>query len=238
MPVVEDDYFDQFVEEEEVIYVNDGLQMSRDKDGYFYDHMEYGESNVELPMVSSKKDLAKMIYAAENLPHHYKEYLSLGEVICKSIPFKDYFYFIFWFVTKNVDDYSFRSIKSSIEELSCSTSQSKGEEKRTKSEDSLEPSTHGFFEKLFGFSWKRDQRICRIHEDDESPNPPSKWDKEGPCTTKDPIVQHLVVGNVEGEMNPNFFVADFKISAEDMGQIDDGETYFVSDPKDKHDSYL
>ena len=37
-------------------------------------------------------------------------------------------------------------------ELSCSTSQSKGEEKRTKSEDSLEPSTHGFFEKLFGFS--------------------------------------------------------------------------------------
>ena len=33
VPVVEDDEFDQFVEEEEVIYVNDGLQMSRDKDG-------------------------------------------------------------------------------------------------------------------------------------------------------------------------------------------------------------
>ena len=41
VPVVEDDDFDQFVEEQEVIYVNDGLKMSRDKDGYFCDHMEY-----------------------------------------------------------------------------------------------------------------------------------------------------------------------------------------------------
>ena len=56
-------------------------------------------------------------------------------------------------------------------ELSCSTSQSKGEEKRTKSEDSLEPSPHGFFEKLFGFSPNIDQPICRNHEDDESTNP-------------------------------------------------------------------
>ena len=39
VPVVEDDYFDQFVEGEKLIYVNDGLQMSRDKDGYFYYHM-------------------------------------------------------------------------------------------------------------------------------------------------------------------------------------------------------
>ena len=61
----------------------------------------------------------------------------------------------------------------SIMELSCSTSQSKGEEKRTKSEDSLELYAHGLFEKLFGFSQKRDQCICRIHEYDESPNPPS-----------------------------------------------------------------
>ena len=35
-------------------------------------------------MANPKKDLAKMIDAAENLPHHYKEYLALGEVICKS----------------------------------------------------------------------------------------------------------------------------------------------------------
>ena len=55
----------------------------------------------------------------------------------------------------------------SRKELICSTSQSKGEEKRTKSEDSLEPSAHGFFEKLFGFSEKRDQHICSIHEDNE-----------------------------------------------------------------------
>ena len=41
VPVVEDGDFDQFVEEEEVIYVNDGLQISRYKDGYFCDYMEY-----------------------------------------------------------------------------------------------------------------------------------------------------------------------------------------------------
>ena len=41
VPLVEDDEFDQFVEEEEVIYVNDGFKISRVRDGYFYDHMEY-----------------------------------------------------------------------------------------------------------------------------------------------------------------------------------------------------
>ena len=41
-------------------------------------------------MANPKKDLAKMIDASENLPHHYKEYLALGENICKFIPFKDY----------------------------------------------------------------------------------------------------------------------------------------------------
>ena len=39
VPVVEDNDFDRFVEEEEVIYVNDGLKISRYKDGYFYYHM-------------------------------------------------------------------------------------------------------------------------------------------------------------------------------------------------------
>ena len=47
----------------------------------------------------------------------------------------------------------------SRKEIICFTSQSKGEEKRTKSEDSLEPFAHGFFDKLFGFSPKRDQPI-------------------------------------------------------------------------------
>ena len=39
-------------------------------------------------------------------------------------------------------------------------------------------------------------------------------------------------------MTPNFFVVDFKISVEEMGQIYDSYKYFGSDPKDKHDSYL
>ena len=91
---------------------------------------------------------------------------------------------------------SLNTKKPSRNELICSISQSKGEEKRTKSEDSLEPSAHGFFEKLFGFSQKRDQHICRIHEDDESPNPPSEGDEEAPCATKDSIVHHLVASTM------------------------------------------
>ena len=77
-----------------MIYVNYGFQISRDKDGYFYDHMEYEEINLELPKANPKKDLAKMIDARENFPHHYEEYLALGEKICKFIPLKDYFYLI------------------------------------------------------------------------------------------------------------------------------------------------
>ena len=46
---------------------------------------------------------------------------------------------------------SLKTNNPSTKELSCSSSQSKGEEKRTKSEDSLEPFVHGFFERLFGF---------------------------------------------------------------------------------------
>ena len=33
VPIVEDGNFDQFVEEEELIYVNYGFKISRDKDG-------------------------------------------------------------------------------------------------------------------------------------------------------------------------------------------------------------
>ena len=90
----------------------------------------------------------------------------------------------------------FNTNNPSRKELICSTSQSKGEEKRTKSEDSLEPSVHGFFERLFGFSPKRDKPIYSIHEDDKSENPSSEGYGEYPCRTKDLTVQHLVVGNV------------------------------------------
>ena len=39
-------------------------------------------------MGNPKKDLAKPMDAIEKLPHHYEEYLALGEEIRKSIPFK------------------------------------------------------------------------------------------------------------------------------------------------------
>ena len=55
-------------------------------------------------MDNPQKDLAKMIDAAKKFPHHYKEYLALGEDICTSIPFKEYFYCRFGFEPKNVDD--------------------------------------------------------------------------------------------------------------------------------------
>ena len=43
---------------------------------------------------------------------------------------------------------------------------------------------------------------------------------------------------MDGEMTPNLFLVNFKISAEDMENNYDGDTYFVSDPKEKHNSYL
>ena len=58
--MIEED-FDQFVEEECVIYVNDGLKMLRDQDGYFCENQEYEEKMVEPPMDNPKKDLEKMI---------------------------------------------------------------------------------------------------------------------------------------------------------------------------------
>ena len=119
------------IEEEEVIYVSDGLKMSRDHDVYFCEN-EYEYIFFEPPMANPKKDLAKMIYASENLPHHYKEYLALGEKICKFIPFKDYFYFRFVFDPKDVDENSFNASKSSIEEPSCSNYVSKEEERKSK----------------------------------------------------------------------------------------------------------
>ena len=108
------EYFDQFVEEEDVIYVNDGLKMLRYQYDYFCENEEYEDRMVEPIMANPKKDLAKMIDASENLPHHYKEYLALGENICKFIPFKDYFYLRFGFDPKDVDENSFNSSNSSV----------------------------------------------------------------------------------------------------------------------------
>ena len=44
--------------------------------------MKYEEINLELPMANPKKDLAKMIDAAENLPHQQKvSFLVLSKII-------------------------------------------------------------------------------------------------------------------------------------------------------------
>ena len=75
----------------------------------------------------------------------------MGEDICKSIPFKDYFYFKFLFEPKNLDDYSFKRNKSSIEEPSCSASLSNEEEEGTKSEESSNPSACSIIMRFFGF---------------------------------------------------------------------------------------
>ena len=55
VPIIEDD-FDQY-EEEEVIYVDDGLEMSRNEDGYFCGYMDYKYSRFEPPISIAKKDL-------------------------------------------------------------------------------------------------------------------------------------------------------------------------------------
>ena len=86
-------------------------------------------------MANPMKYLAKMIDAIENFPHHYKAYPSLGEEICKSIPF-EYFNCRFGFKPNNVYDYSFKRNKSSIKEPCWSTSRSNEEEEGTKSEES------------------------------------------------------------------------------------------------------
>ena len=151
--------FDLFFEEEEVIYVNDGLQRSRDQDGYFSENEEYEYRMVKPPMANPNKDLAKMIDASENLPHHYKEYLPLGENICKFIPFKDYFYFIFGFDPKDVDEHSLNGRKSSVEEPSCSNYVSKEEERKSKREDASKTFVGPSIMRLFGFSFSRSSKI-------------------------------------------------------------------------------
>ena len=86
----------------------------------FCEYEEYEYIMVEPPMANPKKDLAKMIDASGNFPNHYKEYLALGEKICKFIPFKDYCYFRFGFEPKDVDENYFNGRKSFVEELICS----------------------------------------------------------------------------------------------------------------------
>ena len=137
---------------------------------------------VEPPMDNPKKDLAKTIDASENLPHHQKEYLALGEKICKFIPFKDYFYFRFGFEPKDVDENYLKSSKSSIEEPSFSTSLSNEEEKGTKNKDSSNPSTSSSIMRFFGFSSRRVSKSCDLSttRDGESSSYLKEYE-ENPC---------------------------------------------------------
>ena len=146
------------IEAEGVIYVNDGLKMSRDHDVYFCENEEYEYRMVEPSMANPKKDLEKMIDASENLPQHYKEYLALGENICKFIPFKDYFYLRFGFDPKDVDENSFNAIKSSVEEPIFSNYVSKEEERKSKREDASKTYVGQSIMRLFGFNFSRSSK--------------------------------------------------------------------------------
>ena len=89
-----------------------------------YDEDYYPSDGEEIRSYSLivKKDLAKMMEACENMPCCYKEYLALGKKICVEISFKEYIYLQYRIWPKDVDENSFKSIKLSIEEPSCSNS--------------------------------------------------------------------------------------------------------------------
>ena len=92
-------------------------------------------------MPNLRKDLAKIIDAIENFPHHYEEYIAMEKHICKSIPFKEYFIISDLELSPRMQMITpYKSIKSSIGEPSCSTFLSNEEEEGTKSEESSNPS--------------------------------------------------------------------------------------------------
>ena len=107
-----------------------------------------------------KKNLTNIIEACENMSHCYEDYLNLGRNICANLSFRDYIYFKYGFWTKHDYEHSFKSIKLSREEPSCSNSLRKEEEDITKGDDSSKPSVCSLFKSLFGFSSNRDSKYC------------------------------------------------------------------------------
>ena len=95
MSYYEDDYDEQYeeycniYEEEEILYVDGGLQ-KHEYDEYYWP-LDGEDIKSDSPMV--KKDLPKMIEACENMPHCYEDYLALGRNICANLSFGDYIYF-------------------------------------------------------------------------------------------------------------------------------------------------
>ena len=62
------------------------------------------ETNLELQV-----EISRRLAATKNMHSHYQEYLALGEDICVSLPFKNYFTIKYGFWPKNVDEDSFKS---------------------------------------------------------------------------------------------------------------------------------
>ena len=134
-----------------------------------------------------------------------------------------------------------------MEEPSCSTSLSKEGKEGTKGEDSTNPSTCSSIIRLFGFSSRRistsddhstiqyggTSSILRKYDQEYPSCVPLLQEEyeEGPCTTEDPTVQHLVVGNVGGKITSSFFVGDLKIITKEEDSFNGDKEYFGSDPK-------
>lgn len=54
-------------------------------------------------------EISRRLAATKNMHYHYQEYLAIGEDICESLPFKNYFTIKYGFWPKNVDEDSFKS---------------------------------------------------------------------------------------------------------------------------------
>jgi len=55
-----------------------------------------------------RAEISRRLAATKNMHYHYQEYLAIGEDICASLPFKNYFTIKYGFWPKNVDEDSFK----------------------------------------------------------------------------------------------------------------------------------
>jgi hypothetical protein len=60
-------------------------------------------------------EISRRLAATKNMHYHYQEYLAIGEDICASLPFKNYFTIQYGFWPKNVDEDSFKSRGNELE---------------------------------------------------------------------------------------------------------------------------
>ena len=190
------------------------------------------------------KNLTEIIEACENMSHCYEDYLDLGRNICANLSFRDYIYFKYGLWTKHDYDHSFKSSKLSREEPSCSNSLRKEEEDITKGEDSSKPSTCSRFKSWFGFSSNRYSKYCDMSTNKDDVALISLNEKRNKVETEIQEVKYkstqggCIREEVEEECNSSFLVGDLRITAQGSGSCMGGETYFGSDTKEVHKSYL